>query len=215
MKRKFTAFFVVCCLLVGSASAVGPHAVQTAQDSVFPQTMTGYVCDQEGNVSEVTGYLQNTEARSAVFGNDELVATYAYDLYAEEYTNQGKGVDPTASARAYLTCTYNVSGTPSTYLLTKVSASWVDLTPTDTTKVKSTANLIYTCSGMGPNSIFAHQTSGNMTINNNFAKTTGFTKRITGEVGTMGAELTIHLSQGSTRTWDYKLPNYPVDSLVP
>lgn len=212
MQTRIISLVPALCLAFSLAIPVGAATiVESKPFPNFPNTMTGYIYDEEGNVSEITGHLVESMNPASVASREEISATYAYDVI--DYDTTASRIDGGISAKVYLTCYYNTADTPTTYLLTKVAWRWVDLAPDDTTHIKSNATLVYVCTGMGPSG-FANQSSGKLSVTNNSYKNTGFTKRVSDASGTMGAQLTITLSQGITRHWTCVLPNWPVDSLA-
>lgn len=221
MLKKVITLMICCCVLISStySYAYSKDSTLLTEKERFPKTMNGYLYGDEGKKVLIKGTL--TEVKQEPYtvlkqnnSSPEFSATYEYDITgkalaaaATSHSDEVSGTDDSAYAKVFLTLHYKTRKTPTEYLLTKVSGRWVDPDKNDGTKIRAKNKLFAVCRGPGPDSLWKNQTK-NATVSNNFSTSTNFTDYICGHYGAMGATLTIKLSQGSQRSWDFTLENF-------
>lgn len=169
--------------------------------SSIPNTMVGYLTSDSGEVVEVIGQLVETNVQTFAL-NNERSATYEYSLYASNKTLTSEESDSTGAMKAYLTINYTLNDDMA--LLTKVSGKWTIL---DSAVTVTDAELTYGCTGRGTSGIVTQRREG-ISVNNNFSKTTGFSKYIfEDEMAALGANIVFTLQMGSSRIWTFHMVN--------
>ena len=208
MKRILSLFLSLTMVL--SISVVNVHA---ATDGNF-EKVNGSIYDENGRlVATIVGERVVNSSRSAtnVGARSE---TYSFSLQSDIWTHTGEveGEDSYNCITVHLTVNYNEKvGNPSLFLLTNVSGYWTP--PNDSSVAVSNAILKYQCLGFGPGYVFTNQ-SDEISVNVNtrsFNQSTGFTNYITTEyVCSLGANLTLTLLMGNSRTWTFYIETYPL-----
>lgn len=155
--------------------------------------MTGYIVDDLGNTTTVTGKLVNTIAPYSA--NGEYAATYAYDV---SMTSTADSPDSGFSSHVYLTIYYKLRD-GRYYLLTRISGYW-NIEDYRVTVTSST--LDYVCGAQG--GVYG------VNVSNNFSVATGFTNYTedNGIYSSVGARLYLTYKMGTSRTWSFTLDNY-------
>lgn len=187
--------FILCL------STINVFASESSVEQLQPNgTVIGYLVDESGNKFEVEGKLVNSVLRN----NDGVnSATYEFNLYSSNNTLTTNEADGSYSVRAYLTIEYKTQNAPTEYLLTKVSGYWNIL---DSSVTVTNAKLSYGCTGRFPDQIWTQTKTLN--VSNNFSYNTGFSKYVTDDTwSTVGADLTLDLKMGTSRTWSFTIIN--------
>lgn len=194
MRKVLSVLLVLACLMMGTTA----FAADLGQETI-PQTMTGYLYDDEGNCIEVIGHLVETNSISMFSMDDNLSATYEFNLLATSFqSNPVSSPDSGYVSTVYLTVNYYVDG--GSYLLSSVSGSW---TISDASASVTSAYVNYQCTDED----MSYQT-GSRSVSNNFYVATGFSTYVSGRGVSVGASLSLSYRMGSSRTWSFTLPNY-------
>lgn len=194
MKKVLSVFLVLACLMMG----MNAFAADLDQGAI-PQTVTGYLYDDEGNCVEVVGHLVEKNSASLFSANDNLSATYEFNLLASSFnSNPVSSPDSGYVSTVYLTVSYYVNS--GSYLLSSVSGSW---TISDYSASVTSASVYYAC----VDSRTSSQT-GSRSVSNNFYVGTGFSTYVSGFGLSVGASLTLRYQIGASRSWSFTLPNY-------
>lgn len=209
--KKILAMILSIVLSV-SIGMTSVSAVSTGHtESTF-----GKLYDEEGNlVATIVGEKIDIPTVHSAGGQGEITETYRFDVLSSivNHEDSANGQDSYYCVTAYLTLTYKErQDEPSVYLLTNVSGSWT--TPNDSRVTVTKAVLKYQCIGLGPDRLYSNNQNSQVNLNvdrRSFDIKTGFTSYIIDEaVGCMGANLTLSLLMGTTRTWTLKLEKYPI-----
>ena len=182
----------------------------TSHASAFSQTSApvGKLINDQGECTIIKGRLVETNLLSET--PVEHSVTYAYDVLSSDLDHSDTvwGEDDSEYITAYLTLHYSTVRTPTEYRLNEVSGKWIDPDPNDGTKADNTAEVFAVCRGIGTDNFFKNQTI-TKNVSNHFSFDTGFTKYIhENDMGSIGAKLTLGISQGSQRHWTLELSNY-------
>lgn len=194
---------ILSTLLFATCFSVSAKDEQATK--IHPQkTLQASLVDSQGCEIKVTGYLLNEETFKATGSQSEQKVTYYYPLYVSKgsgsFTEEGS--DGALAATAYLTIYYETQNTPTEYLLTKVSGSWVIH---DSSVIYTGATLDYGCVGSFPQ--HSSEQTGSRSVGNPFSINTGFSKYTTEYGGVLGANLYVNLQIGSSRKWTLHLQN--------
>ncbi len=211
MKKTFALLLAISMILSIFSFPVFAQAPESNSEFAAPDTITGRLIDEEGNVILVTGYRRDVPMAVSVL-SDECSVTYDYAIPMSSFSHEDKvtGQDSTGYMSASMTIYYTeYASNPNEYLLTKVSGSWRDPNPNDGTRVSDTADVMANCTGMGTNNIMRRQVK-NGSIKSGASMSTGFQYSIQPAYGAMGATLTIAISQGQSRNWNLVLECFPI-----
>lgn len=205
MKRTklFLSLFLVLIFCVSFAFSV------SADNSIAPNTMTGYLVSSDGCTVPIIGTRVDSSSFQNLLRNGEKSSTYEYNVLSSQLGNRSaEGTDGALAAKAYLTISWKEnSAIPTEYLLTEVSRYWEIL---DSSVYYTSADLTFGCNGPYPFPPVTNQVKTYTDISNYFSYDTGFTRFIAGEnsAAVMGANLTVHLASGNgSRSWDLFLIN--------
>ena len=212
MKKIFSLLLSMSMMLSIFSFPVSAQAPESNSEFVAPDTVTGRLIDEEGNVILVTGHRRVTPMILSVLSDEDSV-TYDYAIPMSNFSHEDKvsGQDATGYMSSSMTIYYTEYALgPNEYLLTKVSGSWRDPNPNDGTRVSETADVMANCTGMGTNNIMRRQVKEG-SIKSGSSMSTGFQYSIQPAYGAMGATLTIALSQGQNRRWNLELECFPIN----
>lgn len=198
MKKCIALFLFLACAF--------QFPIQAKEEIAYNKIMNnsssiGTLVDDSGNSVLVEGELIESNVKLNSIDSSDIEQTYKYSLYATktgELTTSER--DGSISIEVYLTINYNENG--DLYLLTKVSGSWKFLDRASVTK----AQLTYGCNGFG-----VYNQDNTRTVSNNYSISTGFSKYVNSNFGTMGQTLVLDLKMtnnfGNSRYWTFTTQN--------
>ena len=199
MKHVIKIFFVLllsCCFVV-SANALESQSIDAPSIDPFG---IGILTLDDGTQIEVVGEIVDT-ASTLNYNSDKSI-THKYHLPSVARAG--------GSSTVYLTISYDVKGSPSTYLLKQISGYWLVFDPN--VSVTST-KLNYGCTGTFP--IPTTQSVTGVSVSNYFTRNTGFTDYISdGYKAVLGANLILTYNMGSSRTWSFTFINHLLNCVI-
>lgn len=199
MVKKIIALFLSFAIIfsTGNSSCLAYNV-----ELFPPDTQTGYLIDESGNVQAVIAEVVDVSALS-VAQDGERQLTYKYRLVSTDYALTanpvGYGID------VYITIKYTEKGTPTMVLLTSVQGNWEI---TDNRCSVTASHLFYGCTGI----VNSSQIS-DCSISNNFNVNTGYTvyvPKLDDPVGgsIVGAYACFKLLMGTSRKYTFVAPCY-------
>lgn len=202
MFKKTCCLFLSVILLMFSV----PMNIFAAESSVsnVPKTVNATLVSDSGKIFNVIGEKVNNPIKPFSVDTNNESATYKFSLYSNpEYTLTATKKDGSLSVEVFLTINYVSKNSPAEYLLTSVSGKWNIF---DRRVSVSQADLTYGCIGRFPSLTNQHELVRD--VKNNFSYQTGFSKYVINhDTSTMGANLEMKLSMGSTRHWNFSVNN--------
>lgn len=193
MKKVLSVLLVFACLMMGTTAFAAD-----LEQGTNPETVIGYLYDDEGNCIEIVGHLVETSAISLFSENEGLSLTYEFNLKASNFeSNPAVGSDSENVSTVYSTINYYINN--GSYLLSSVSGNW---TLTNSNASVTSAFLSYGCTDSRTSTQV-----GSRSVSNNFYVGTGFSTYVTGGGMSVGANLTLSYRMNS-RSWSFTLPNY-------
>lgn len=203
MKHVIKIFFVLllsCCFVV-PANALELQSIDAPNINPFG---IGILTLDDGTQIEVEDEIVDT-ASTLNYNSDKSI-TYKYHLPSVARAGGSSTVHDNDSGYAstvYLTISYDVKGSPSTYLLKQVSGYWLISDPNVSV---ASAKLNYGCTGTFP--IPTTQSVTGVSVSNYFTRNTGFADYISDAYeAVLGANLILTYKMGSSRVWSFTFIN--------
>ncbi len=194
MKTRCRSHLLIIALLSLCVTILPALSEQAHADELRP-TATATLVSSTGQIETITLEEITAPYRNA---SAEQSKTYEASVYTARNSNltlSANDTDSSLSARAYITIGYEK--TSDDYVLLKqVSGRWTILDQSVTAGKLAKVN--YGCTSAFVGSKQARQ----MSVTNNFGFTTGFSEMVPISAGTMGANLTVNLSHGSSN-WSF------------
>ncbi len=196
MNIKLKIIIIFFCLLIILYEPSNIYAINSTS------TIMGYLTSEDGMNIPVKGFLERREYIRNSESETNVADTYRFEVPSRLVHNDtAQSPDSGYVSTVYLTITYTTtSTTPTEYLLTKVSGYWVI---TDSQASVENAYLSYCCTDLGA----PLQHVSNLSVSNNFTKTTNFSSYIVNIYADMGAKLELHYLYGTSRRWTFSLEN--------
>lgn len=203
----------LCCILVlvlvfASGTTVFAAEINMIEDSISLGNSYAMLTSEDGDVYYIKIDNVETAIQTTTQANGEIAVTKSVLINGENLisstatqNNEREDWDSTASIKAYTTIYFKESGSPKTYLITKVTGGF---TYYDLDVDVKAQKVIIGCKGPFPS--YTDQKITKYPTGTSFSEDTGFTKYVLPTRAEIGASYTLTIGRNG-KTWELKLLN--------